>query len=128
MAGEKVLLVDDTRLNRELAKDILELNDYQVVEAVDGKEALKKALESKPDIILLDIELPDISGLEVLKRIKEDSLTRDIPVVALTSYDKPDVQQDFLSIGFAGFILKPFDTKNFSHLVAKYGNFTNRQV
>ena len=72
MAGAEILLIDDTRLNRVLAKDILEMEGDRVIEAVSGEECIEKARHNKPDIILLDIELPDMSGLEVIKVIKED--------------------------------------------------------
>lgn len=120
MAGAKILLVDDTRLNRELAKDILEMEGYQVLEAVCGKECIEKARQNKPDIILLDIELPDMSGLEVIKVIKKDPEINQILVVALTGHDQPEEQKNFLAAGFAGFIPKPFDVKKFPQTVAKF--------
>ena len=120
MAEEKILLVDDTRLNRELAKDILEAQGYKIIEASNGKEAIDNAHLNKPDIILLDIELPDINGLEVARVLKEDPQTRDIPIVALTAHTHPDDQKNFLASGCAGCILKPFDTKSFPQMVAKY--------
>jgi two-component system cell cycle response regulator DivK len=120
MAGVRILLVDDTRLNRELAKDILEMEGHQVIEAVNGKEGIEKARQNKPDIILLDIELPDMSGLEVMNVIKKDPEINHILVVALTVYDQPEDQKKFLAAGFAGFISKPFDIKKFPQMV---GNF-----
>lgn len=127
VAGEKVLLVDDTRLNRELAKDILDADGYKVIEAVNGKEAIDNARQNKPDIILLDIELPDISGWEVIKIIKEDLQNQHIPIVALTALSQSDEQKDFLAAGFAGYIPKPFDIKSFTQMVAKFlkKNFNN---
>jgi two-component system cell cycle response regulator DivK len=120
MAGTKILLVDDTRLNRELAKDLLEMEGYQVSEAVCGEECIEKARQNKPDIILLDIELPDMSGLEVIKVIKKDPEIKHIPVVALTGHDQPEEQKNFLVAGFAGFISKPFDIQAFPQMVAKF--------
>ncbi|RLA92670.1 MAG: hypothetical protein DRG25_05940 [Deltaproteobacteria bacterium] len=120
MAGEKVLLVDDTRLNRELAKDILEIEGYKVIEAGNGKEALNRARQNNPDIILLDIELPDINGLEVAKLLKEDPQTRGIPIVALTAHHQPDDQSSFLAAGCVGFISKPFDIKTFPKMLANF--------
>jgi two-component system, cell cycle response regulator DivK len=120
MAGVRILLVDDTRLNRELAKDILEMEGHQVIEAVNGKEGIEKARQNKPDIILLDIELPDMSGLEVMNVIKKDPEINHILVVALTVYDQPEDQKKFLAAGFAGFISKPFDIKKFPQMVANF--------
>lgn len=120
MGSKKVLLVDDTRLNRELAKDILEMKGYQVITAVDGTECLASVHQHKPDIILLDIELPDISGLEIVRIIKKDPETKDIPVIALTVHDQTDDTKNFLAAGFAGHIPKPFDVKKFPQLVAEF--------
>ena len=120
MAGARILLVDDTRLNRELAKDLLEMEGYQVLEAVCGKECIEKARQNKPDIILLDIELPDMSGLEVIKVIKKDPEINHIPVVALTVYDQAEEQEKIIAAGFAGFIPKPFDIKKFPQMVARF--------
>jgi two-component system cell cycle response regulator DivK len=120
MVAKRILLVDDTRLNRELAKDLLEMEGHHVLEAVCGKECIEKACQNKPDIILLDIELPDMSGLEVIKMIKKDSEINHIPVVALSVYDQPEDQKKFLAAGFAGFIPKPFDIKKFPQIVANF--------
>ena len=120
MGSKKVLLVDDTRLNRELAKDILEMKGYQVIEAVDGKECFASIHQHKPDIILLDIELPDMNGVEIVRIIKKDPETKNIPVIALTAHDQTEDTKNFLAAGFAGHIVKPFDVKKFSQLVAKF--------
>ena len=120
MAGARILLVDDTRLNRELAKDILRMEGHQVIEAVNGKECIEKARQNKPDIILLDIELPDMSGFEVIKVIKKDPEITPIPVVAFTGYNQKEEQKNFLAAGFAGFISKPFDVRTLLQMVAKF--------
>ena len=93
---------------------------YQVLEAVCGKEGIEKARQNKPDIILLDIELPDMNGLEVIKVIKKDPEINSIPVVAFTGYDQHEEQENFIALGFSGFIPKPFDIKNFTQTVAKF--------
>ncbi|MFH0813280.1 MAG: response regulator [Pseudomonadota bacterium] len=120
MAAEIILLVDDTRLNRELAKDILELEGYQVLEADNGRDAIDSARQNNPAIILLDIELPDMNGLEVVRVLKEDTQTRDIPIIALTAHNLPSEQKNFLAAGCVGCISKPFDTKSFPQMVAKF--------
>ncbi|WAC06449.1 MAG: response regulator [Thermodesulfobacteriota bacterium] len=120
MAGAKILLADDTRLNRELAKDLLEMEGYQIIEAISGSECIDKARQNKPDIILLDIELPDMSGLEVIKVIKKDAEINSIPVVAFTGYNRNEEGENFLAAGFAGFISKPFDIKKFTQMVAEF--------
>jgi len=120
MAEAKILLVDDSRLNRELAKELLERRGYQVLEADCGKEGIEKARQNKPDIILLDIGLPDMNGLEVIKVIKKDPEIKSVPVVAFTGYNQHEEQKNFLASGFAGFISKPFDIQTFPQMVAKF--------
>jgi two-component system cell cycle response regulator DivK len=120
VAGEKVLLVDDTRLNRELAKDILDLQGYTIIEASNGREALDHARHDNPDIILLDIELPDMSGLEVVKVLKDDPRTEAIPVVAFTAHIEPGDQEEIIASGCAGYISKPFDVASFPQKIAEF--------
>ena len=120
MAAGKILIVDDTRLNRELAKDLLEMEGYQIYEAENGKQAIENARQTIPDIILLDIELPDMNGLEVVRVLREDTRTCNIPIVALTAYNRPSDHRNFLSAGCSGCISKPFDTRSFPQTVAKF--------
>jgi CheY-like chemotaxis protein len=120
MASPTILIVDDTRLNRELAKDILEMEGYRIYEAENGKEAIEHARRVIPDIILLDIELPDMNGLEVLRVLREDTRTRPIPIVALTAHNSPSDHKNFLAAGCSGCISKPFETKTFARRVAKF--------
>jgi len=120
VAGEKILLVDDTRLNRELAKDILDLHGYTIIEASNGQEAIEHARHDSPDVILLDIELPDMSGLEVLRVLKDDPRTKAIPVVAFTAHVEPGDQDHIIASGCAGCISKPFDVASFARRVAEF--------
>jgi two-component system cell cycle response regulator DivK len=120
VAGEKVLLVDDTRLNRELAKDILELQGYAIVEATNGQEAIDHARQENPDVVLLDIELPDMSGLEVVRVLKDDPRTKGIPVVAFTAHVEGGKQEDIVASGCAGCITKPIDAATFPQRVAAF--------
>ena len=120
VAGEKILLVDDMRLNRELAKDILELQGYTVIEACNGQEAIDHARHDNPDLILLDIELPDMSGLDVIKVLRDDSQTKATPVVAFTAYIDPGDHDEIMASGCSGCIFKPFDVKSFPQKVAEF--------
>lgn len=120
MAGEKVLLVDDTRLNRELAKDILDFQGYSIIEASNGQEGIDRARHDDPDLILLDIELPDMSGLEVIRLLKDDPRTKAIPVVVFTAHSEAGNQDDITASGCAGFIMKPFDVASFAQKVAEF--------
>ena len=120
MAGERILLVDDTRLNRELAKDILDLHGYTIIEASNGQEAIDHARHDNPDIILLDIELPDMSGLEVIRVLKDDPRTDAIPVVAFTAHVEEGDQDDIIASGCEGCITKPFDVASFPQRIAEF--------
>jgi two-component system cell cycle response regulator DivK len=120
VAGEKILLVDDTRLNRELAKDILDLQGYIIIEASNGQEAIDHARHDSPDLILLDIELPDMSGLEVIRVLKDDPRTDAIPVVAFTAHVEAGDQDNVIASGCAGCITKPFDVASFPQRVAEF--------
>jgi len=120
VAGAKILLIDDTRLNRELAKDVLELEGYTTIEARTGQEGIDYARQDNPDLILLDIELPDMNGLEVVKVLRKDPRTSAIPVVAFTAHINRNDHLEIMAAGCAGCILKPFDVKSFPQKVAAF--------
>lgn len=120
MAAKTVLIVDDTRLNRELVKDLLESEGYLVSEAENGREALHCVRTQPPELVLLDIELPDMSGLDVLAALQADPATQNIPVVALTAHNQPSELQRFLSAGFVACISKPLNLKMFTQTIATF--------
>lgn len=109
MAGEKILLVEDNAVNRRLAEFLLRSNGYQVLAATTAQEAFDLLKAEKPDLILMDIQLPGMNGLDVTKRLKEDPATRDIPVLAVTSYAMKGDREKALAAGCAGYITKPID-------------------
>jgi len=120
MADEKVLVIDDEPLNRELAKDLLEVAGYVVYEATDANEAIQKAREEKFDIILMDIQLPGMDGLTATKIIKEDSINKDTPIVALTAYAMKGDKEKIEAAGCDGYLTKPINTKEFVQSVAGF--------
>src|SRR5919107_5209627 len=85
-AARKILIVEDNVLNMKLFNDLLEAHGYTVLQAMDGLEALRIVREHRPDLILMDIQLPEVSGLEITKRLKEDDDLREIPVIAVTAF------------------------------------------
>jgi two-component system cell cycle response regulator DivK len=103
-----VLLADDERLLHSVLGDVLEGYGYAVLHAMDGAEALQAARESRPDVILMDIMMPVMTGLEALERLKGDDETRGIPVVAITADVMGRTREDMLERGFSGYIPKPF--------------------
>ncbi|AHH03403.1 hypothetical protein BHY_0452 [Borrelia nietonii YOR] len=106
--SQKLLLVDDTPTNLDLLIDILQYN-YEIRVAINGFDALKQVEIANPDLILLDVLLPDISGYEVCKRLKNDPETRDIPVIFISSRDSTDAQLEGFNVGGVDYILKPFN-------------------
>ncbi|WP_041178117.1 diguanylate cyclase [Borrelia recurrentis] len=105
---QKLLLVDDTPTNLDLLLDILQ-NDYDIRVALNGFDALKQVEIDKPDLILLDVLLPDVSGYEVCRRLKNDPETRDISVIFISSRNSTDAQLEGFNVGGVDYILKPFN-------------------
>ena len=120
MAGEKVLLVEDNEVNRRLAEFLLRSAGYQVVEAATAQEAFEILKTDRPDLILMDVQLPGMDGLEATKKIKENPATRDIPVVAITSYAMKGDREKALAAGCVGYISKPIDKATFAQQIATY--------
>lgn len=123
MENEKrklVLLVEDNPANMELAADLLEVAGYRVVRATTAKAALGLAAQGHFDLILMDISLPGMDGLEATRRLKQDPRTAGIPVVAVTASVMPIDRHKIANAGCAGFIAKPIDTRCFAQNVAEF--------
>lgn len=118
MAGEKILVVDDNEQSLELIHDILEAHGYLVYKATSGEEALKLVKEDRPDLILMDIQLPVMDGVTATRKIKEDPANRDIPVLAITAYALRGDEEKIITAGFNGYISKPISTKELPKTVA----------
>jgi two-component system cell cycle response regulator DivK len=107
----KILVVEDDQDNREMVIKVLEHNGYRVIEAVDGQEAVKKAREEKPDLILLDIYLPKMDGYEVTRTLRGDQDLQYIPIIALTAHAMKGDREEALAIGCDGYITKPINVR-----------------
>jgi len=118
--GNLVLLVEDNEKNMKLARDILRFKGYRVTEATTGEDAVASAATEPPDLVLMDIQLPGIDGIEAFRRIRSDPKTAKIPVVALTASVMAGDRERFDKAGFDGFIAKPIDVKQFPDQVASY--------
>lgn len=118
MAGETILLVEDNAVNRDLIQFLLSSQGYQVLEAGTAQEAFEILKTEQPDLILMDIQLPGMDGLEATKRLKRDPATREIPVVAVTSYAMKGDREQALAAGCVGYITKPIDKTTFLQQVA----------
>lgn len=110
LEGATILLVEDNDLSRSVASVVLRASGYRVIEAIDGVTALALARASHPDLVLMDVQLQGIGGLEVTRRLVEMEETKDIPVVVLTSSDLPKDLEEIVGAGCRGYITKPIDT------------------
>ncbi|MGD8639523.1 MAG: response regulator [Gammaproteobacteria bacterium] len=106
---ETALIIEDNYDNKILISDILELNGYNTLHADTGLSGFAMAMEKQPDFIILDIQLPDINGYEVLDKIRECDATKSIPVVAMTSYAMAGDREKLLNAGCDGYVEKPID-------------------
>lgn len=104
-----ILVVEDCRLAMTLVCDLLELERYKTLRADNGNTGLRLALQHHPDLILMDIKLPDVSGTEVTKWIKSDSTLKNTPVIALTAFAMRGDRERFMASDFDGYISKPID-------------------
>ena len=114
-----ILIVEDNPMNMELARDVLEANGYRVRGATSAGEALEALQESLPDLILMDIQLPGLDGLELTRTLKQDAATKDIIVVAMTAHAMKGDRERILEAGCSGYIAKPIDTRALSREVAR---------
>ena len=117
--AKTILIVEDNELNMQLFNDLLEAHDYRILQTHDGIEALKIAREHKPDLILMDIQLPEVSGLEVTKWIKEDETLRAIPVIAVTAFAMKGDEEKIRSGGCEAYIAKPISVASFLETIEK---------
>jgi two-component system cell cycle response regulator DivK len=117
-AGECILIIEDNPLNMKLFRDVLRSQGYQVLEARDGRSGVDLALAEHPDLILLDLHLPDMSGLAVAAELKADERTQDIPILVLTASMVPEAQHAVLASGCDAFLTKPIALPQFRATVA----------
>jgi two-component system, cell cycle response regulator DivK len=115
-----VLVVEDNELNLKLFVDLLDYHGYRVVTSTFGRAAINLARQHRPDLILLDIQLPDITGMEVADQLKADENTRRIPLVAVTAFAMSGDRQRVLESGCDDYLAKPFNVREFLSLVERY--------
>ncbi len=114
-----VLVVEDHDLNRKLFHDVLEAHGYNVLQAKDGMEGWRIAREHRPDLIVMDIQLPEVSGLEVAKWLKDDETLKSIPVIAITAFAMAGDEEKILEGGCDAYIVKPISVSNFLQTVER---------
>lgn len=118
--AKKVLIVEDNELNMKLFHDLLDANGYFILQTSDGMEALEIARKQHPDLILMDIQLPEVSGLEVTKWLKEDDELRKIPVVAVTAFAMKGDEEKIREGGCEAYISKPISIPTFLETIKRF--------
>jgi two-component system, cell cycle response regulator DivK len=121
--GKRILIVEDEPKNLKLMRDILQRFSYETVEAYDGEQGVEMAKTTNPDLILMDIMMPKMDGLEATRQIKADSVTRNIPIIALTSYAMKGDRERTLEAGCDTYLAKPV---NITEVLKKVADLTNR--
>ncbi|UCE40876.1 MAG: response regulator [Candidatus Aminicenantes bacterium] len=114
MAGEKILIIEDNPMNMELTTDLLKVSGYVIIQAETAEEGIAMAREQLPDLIIMDIGLPVMDGLSAVEILKKDEKTKDIPILALTSYAMKGDREKILEAGCEGYLAKPIDTRKFA--------------
>ncbi len=113
MAGELILIIEDNEKNRKLERDVLQFHGFQTAEAESGEEGVRLALETPPALVLMDIQLPGINGIEALRQLRADPKTRAIPVIAVTASAMTQDRQTIMAAGFDDYQSKPINVKEF---------------
>ena len=119
MPGELILIVEDNDRNLELIRDLLQVSGYRTVEAVDAQSAVTAAATYTPDLILMDVQLPDEDGISAMGRIRAYPALASVPVVALTAFAMRDDRARMVAAGFDGYITKPIEIRSFLDEVAR---------
>ena len=119
MTGALVLIVEDNDKNRKLVRDVLTFKGYEVVESETGEEGVRLAQERRPGLVLMDIRLPGIDGVEALRRLRAEETTRGIPVMAMTASVMSEDRQKIMAAGFDGYQSKPINVTDFVAAVAQ---------
>lgn len=119
-AAKRILVVEDNELNLKLLNDVLEAHGYRVLTTGEGAVALAWARQYRPDLILMDLQLPDISGLEVTRQLKASADTASIPIVAVTAFAMAGDEKKALEHGCDAYVAKPIDLRKFLDLIAGF--------
>jgi two-component system cell cycle response regulator DivK len=120
VTGKTVMIVEDNELNMKLFHDLLDAHGYRTLQTRSGMEALKLAREHRPDLILMDIQLPEVSGLEVTKWLKDDEELRDIPVIAVTAFAMKGDEERIRQGGCEAYLSKPISIGTFLEAVRRF--------
>lgn len=120
MSGELILIVEDNEKNLKLVRDLLQFKGYRTLEAKTAQDGISLAESGQPDLILMDIQLPDGDGITALRQLREEARTASIPVVALTAFAMKNDRERFLDAGFDGYLDKPINVKEFPEKIRQF--------
>src|SRR6184192_3120827 len=119
-APKRILIVEDNELNMKLLNDVLEAYGYDIIKTASGAAVLELARQHQPDLILMDIQLPDISGLEAVRQLKKDEQTREIPIIAVTAFAMAGDERKTLESGCDAYVAKPIMLRPFLETVERF--------
>lgn len=120
MSAKSILYVEDNEANRMIVRDLLKRTKYQLAEAHDGEEGVAKALELRPGLILMDIQLPKISGLEAIRRLRAEAATAATPIIAITSFALSGDEQKAKAAGATAYLAKPYSPFDLLKLIRQH--------
>jgi two-component system, cell cycle response regulator DivK len=120
MSSKSILYIEDNEANRMIVRDLLKRTKYQLAEAYDGEEGVAKALELRPGLILMDIQLPKISGLEAIRRLRAEAATAATPIIAITSFALSGDEQKAKAAGATAYLAKPYSPFDLLKLIRQH--------
>lgn len=118
--AKKILIIEDNVMNMKLFHDLLEAHGYEIIETDDGSNVVNLAREVKPDLVLMDIQLPEVSGLDIIRQMKSVEGVRDIPVIAVTAFAMKDNEAEIMASGCNAYVAKPISIEPFLEIVQKF--------
>ena len=120
MSGKTVLYVEDNEFNRKIVRQLLLATSYRLLEATDGEQGVAAALEAPPDLILMDIQLPRLSGIEATQQLRQDPRTEGIPIIVVTSFALSGDDQKALEAGASAYLAKPYSPRQLLEAIKKW--------
>lgn len=120
--SKKILIVEDNELNAKLFKDILEANGYDAIESRDGLNVVAIVKDQRPDLVLMDIQLPNVSGIDIITELKADDALKAIPVIAVTAFAMQEDEDRILASGCESYIAKPIDISQLVETINQHIN------
>jgi len=119
MSGKTILYIEDNEVNRRLVQDLLRLTSYKLLEAIDGESGMALARKERPDLILMDVQLPKISGIEATRTLRGEPATAKTPIIAITSFALAGDEQKALEAGATAYMAKPYSPRDLLELIRR---------